>query len=228
MNRGYVKLWRKSLDAGWIRNHKLWVFWTYCLMKANHKENFKSIIRNQEVLLQPGQFVFGRKVAAEETGLTEREIRTVLELLINWQNLTIRTTNRFSIITIVNWHIYQPAENENDQQNDQRSTSKRPHTRIKEIKIFLSDSIEVRLSELLLKKILSRNPNFKQPNIQSWAKDIFLMIRTDKRKPDDIQQVIEWCQNDPFWKGNVLSTQKLRKQFDQLWEKMGGIKKAAW
>ena len=31
MNRGYVRLWRKSLDAGWIRNHKLWAFWTYCL-----------------------------------------------------------------------------------------------------------------------------------------------------------------------------------------------------
>jgi hypothetical protein len=38
MNRGYVRLWRKSLDAGWIKNHKLWAFWTYCLMKASYKE----------------------------------------------------------------------------------------------------------------------------------------------------------------------------------------------
>lgn len=105
-------------------------------MKANHKMNFKAIVRNQEILLQPGQFIFGRKIAAEETGLTEREIRTVLALLINWQNLTIRTTNRFSIITIINWHIYQSSEDENVQQNDQRSTSNRPRTRTKEYKKY--------------------------------------------------------------------------------------------
>ena len=28
--------------------------------------------------------------------------------------------------------------------------------------------------------------------------------------------VIEWSQNDSFWAGNILSTSKLRAQFDQL------------
>ena len=80
MNRGYVRLWRKSLDAGWIRNHKLWAFWTYCLMKASYKE-FDAIVGLQVVHLMPGQFIFGRKKAAEETGLTEREIRTIIDFL---------------------------------------------------------------------------------------------------------------------------------------------------
>ena len=131
MNRGYVKLWRKSLDAGWIKNHGLWAFWTYCLMKATWTE-YDAIVRLQVIHLMPGQFIFGRKKAAAETGLTEREIRTIIGFLKKAGNLTIKTTNKFSIITIVNWDIYQGNDIENDHQNDQQATSKRPHTRIKE------------------------------------------------------------------------------------------------
>lgn len=133
MNRGYVKLYRKSLDSGWLKKPKPWVFWTYCLLKATHKPRVARV-GNQEIALHPGQFIFGRRVAAEETGLTHREIRTCLDLLGKWQNLTIKTTNKFSIITIVNWPTYQGDEDRNDQLNDQVPTSKRPQTRMKECK----------------------------------------------------------------------------------------------
>lgn len=103
----------------------------YCLLKATHKE-ITVLIGAQRITLQPGQFIFGRLIAAKETGLTERQIRTCLELLKNLEFLTIKTTNKFSIITIVNWHIYQMSENENDQQNDQLATSNMPHTNTKE------------------------------------------------------------------------------------------------
>lgn len=129
MNRGYVRLWRKSLDAGWIRNHKLWAFWTWCLLKASHKKS-DIIVGLQSIHLMPGQFVFGRMNASKETGLTEREIRTVLEFLKKVGNLTIKTTNKFSIITIINWNRYQGEEAENDRQEGQQVANKWPQTRI--------------------------------------------------------------------------------------------------
>jgi len=46
-------------------------------------------------------------------------------------------------------------------------------------------------------------------------------IRIDHRSPEDIRRVIEWCQSDPFWQSNILSTAKLREKFDQLTVKMG-------
>jgi len=127
LNRGYVKLWRKSFDSGWLQNHKLWAFWTWCLLKASHKE-YDAIVGLQVVHLLPGQFIFGRRKAAEETGLSEREIRTIVEFLRNAGNMTNKTTNKFSIITIINWGTYQGDTLENDQQNDQQVTSHRPHT----------------------------------------------------------------------------------------------------
>ena len=42
------------------------------------------------------------------------------------------------------------------------------------------------------------------------------MIRLDKRKPERIEAVIRWCQQDPFWQSNILSAETLRKQFDRL------------
>lgn len=102
-------------------------------MKASYKE-FDAIVGLQIVHLMPGQFIFGRKKAAEETGLTEREIRTIVDLLRKAENMTIKTTNKFSIITIINWPTYQGEAIENDHQNDQPPTSKGPHTSIKALK----------------------------------------------------------------------------------------------
>jgi len=227
MNRGYVRLWRKSLEAGWIKNHKLWAFWTWCLLKASHKK-FDAIVGLQRVNLLPGQFVFGLKKASEETGLTIREIRTILNFLKKSGNLTIKTTNKFSVITIINWNSYQAEESEYNTQNDKQKENKGKHTKTIKHKSFLSDSDEVRLAEFLLGKIISRNPKFKKPkNIQSWAKQIDYMIRLDNRTPEEIREIIEWCQKDPFWRGNILSTAKLREKFDQLVEKMPETRKAA-
>lgn len=89
----------------------------------------------------------------------------------------------------------------------------------KNIKTFLSDSIEYRLADYLFKFILKNNPNAKQPNLQSWSKDIDLMIRLDNRDPDEIKKVIEFCQKDSFWKANILSTSALRKQYEKLYLK---------
>ena len=104
----------------------------------------------------------------------------------------------------------------------QRKGKERKGEERKEEKDFSSDSDEFRLSALLYDLILEQNPNYKKPNIQSWAKHVSLMIRIDKREPSHIDQVINWCQKDSFWHKNILSTDKLRKQFDRLVIDMNG------
>ena len=85
---------------------------------------------------------------------------------------------------------------------------------------FVETQKEFQLSKLLLSLIRERKPDFKEPNLQKWAREIDLMIRIDKRKPEKIEKVIRWCQEDDFWQNNILSTQKLRKHYDQLTLKM--------
>lgn len=85
-----------------------------------------------------------------------------------------------------------------------------------ERKTFLSDSVEVRLSQLLFDLIRVRLPEAKAPNFQTWAKSVDLMIRQDHRTPEQIEAVIRFAHADPFWQSNILSTAKLREKFDQL------------
>lgn len=122
---GWVKLWRKSLDSAVWQNQDLWRFWTWCLMKATRRPRI-ALVGFQEIPLKPGQFVMGRDKAAEETGMTSRKVRTCLKHLKNLKNVTSKTTNKFTVITITNWHSYQSSDTQSDQQNDQEATSRRP------------------------------------------------------------------------------------------------------
>ena len=42
------------------------------------------------------------------------------------------------------------------------------------------------------------------------------LMHLDHRPPEEVEAVIRFAQADPFWKTNILSVEKLRKQYDQL------------
>lgn len=71
-------------------------------------------------------------------------------------------------------------------------------------------------AELLASLIKENLPSFKKPNIEKWSEEINKIHRIDGYSYDQINYIINWCQKDDFWKSNILSTQKLRKQFLQL------------
>jgi hypothetical protein len=125
MDRGYVKLWRKTLDSGWFQNPELFTFWCYCLCKATWKP-ITQIVGFQQIDLQPGQFVFGRRAASAEIMMSVRKIRTCMQNLKNMGNVTLKTTNKFTIISVVNWDIYQIDEIQNGPQSGPRQAHKRP------------------------------------------------------------------------------------------------------
>ena len=117
MHDGYIKLYRKSLLNGTIKNPELWAFWCWCLLKASHKK-IKIVVGFQEVELEPGQLIFGRRKAASELNLSEQTIRTCVNSLKSTNQITIKPTNKFSIISIVNWVTYQIDEKEINQQTN--------------------------------------------------------------------------------------------------------------
>ena len=89
-------------------------------------------------------------------------------------------------------------------------------------KNFSTDSEPYLLARFLEKNISENNSKFPQSEAQRqrWAKDFDLMIRRDKIEPDDIAEVIGWCQKDSFWRSNILSGKKLREKYLQLSMKM--------
>ena len=84
----------------------------------------------------------------------------------------------------------------------------------------------LKLAKLLYELIKQDNPAwYVKPNWDNWAEDIDKLNRIDNRTFEQIEWMINWCQQDPFWKQNILSPAKLRKQFNQLVIKAKGKQK---
>ena len=98
MERGYVKLWRKLLDSGLLANGPAWQLFGYLMMNATHKP-YRKIVGGMAFDLQPGEVVFGRKRAADDLNLSEKQVRTALKLLEKLEIVASKPTNKCTVIS---------------------------------------------------------------------------------------------------------------------------------
>ena len=75
---------------------------------------------------------------------------------------------------------------------------------------------------LMIRDNLNRNQ--KEPNFKTWASTIRLMRERDLHTHEKIESLFTWANADDFWKTNILSPGKLRKQWDTLLIKRGNSK----
>ena len=95
----------------------------------------------------------------------------------------------------------------------------------KEPKIILSETEAGEVANYLFTKIKTHNPKNKS-NPDSWISDIEKTLRVDGRSKKDLIEIIDWIYSgDMFWVPNILSGDKLRKKYDQLYmQKISGRK----
>lgn len=114
---GWIKIHRKIAKWEWYKDSTIVHLFFHLLLHANYEKG-----RWQGIDIVPGQIVTGRHSLALQTGISERSIRTSLNKLKATNEVTIKTSNKYSIITIVNWADYQDS----DQHLGQQTTSNRP------------------------------------------------------------------------------------------------------
>ncbi len=125
---GYIKLFRSSIDNPLYKNPLVWHLWQHLLLRANHEEN-KIIWNGQEMVIERGSLITGRKIISLETGISERTIRTGLATLHSLgmiEKSTSKSTSKFSYLSICNYERFQSWNRTGDQQSDQQVTSNRP------------------------------------------------------------------------------------------------------
>ena len=116
MQNGWVKVYRDFTRWEWYSDIKIARVFFHLLLTVNHKA-----ARWKGIDIQPGQRVVSRENLAIETGLGIQQVRTALNRLKSTGEITIETTNRFTVISLVNWQKYQSAESEDNQQFNQRT-----------------------------------------------------------------------------------------------------------
>jgi ribonuclease HI len=229
MSNGWVKLHRSCIENDWLKNPKMWVFWTYCLMKASWQDrtakfNFK------DVEIKRGQFVFGINKASEETGLSPQTIRTCLKSLKSNRSLTVKSTSKYSLVTVTNWALYQGDEVEVTSTSTSISTSKQHSTNIqlttdKNIKksnnikkenksavksVDLPTDFDEYVTKFYNEYIMTHYPR-STTKIENERKAVRLLLNKDYNSLSDYHDVLKFLQDDSFWRGNIQSINKLTK-----------------
>ena len=128
METGWISLHRKVFKSAVWLNDRLWRVWCCCLLLANHEKCWIPVEGQIEpVLVQPGQFITGR--FAFHKAMYPRKKKSAISPSTSWRylkkleksgNLNIKTNNRYSLITIVNWDRYQYRKSKIEQPNEQQ------------------------------------------------------------------------------------------------------------
>ncbi len=123
---GYIKIHRKLTEWGWYDDPFTKAVFLHLLLTANWKES-----TYHGVKLNPGDTVIGRKKLAEELGMSEQNVRTALKKLEQTGEITKKSTNRFTVVTIENWALYQFDDKtltNNQPTTNQQLTNNQPTT----------------------------------------------------------------------------------------------------
>ena len=73
--------------------------------------------------IQAGSFVTSYNTITKETGLTLAETRTCITKLKKTGELTSKTTNKYTLISLCNWEKYQSHGEQSNKQNDKPTTN---------------------------------------------------------------------------------------------------------
>lgn len=135
--QGYVLNYRSKIDWQWFKYPLTSHLFEYCILRANYKDSF---VGNIEI--KKGSFMTSIQKLSEATGLTIQQTRTALKNLQSTGDITIKPTNKFSLITVENYRLYQEINDNltNKQQtNNKQITNKQQQINkgIKENKVVV-------------------------------------------------------------------------------------------
>ena len=232
----FVKLSETITDWEWFTDGNMLKVWIWLLVNAQQFEDG----RFRGVELKVGQLVAGRKQIAKETGLSEMQVRTCLKRLESTNEITIKTTNKFSLITILKYGKYQAGDEygnqQKNQQNNQRITNKQP-TNNHQITTSKRDKRErgKDINNIPVVEVVNGSPEFEEafeallevrkakkvPNTDRAIKQILNKLDTlapndEKKKIDLLNTAIERGWSTVFAPGTPKSVQKEKKGFEAL------------
>lgn len=112
--KGWMKLHRQLLEWEWYDDINTKVLFLHLLLTANYEEK-----KWRSKLVKKGERITSLQKLAKETGLSVQQVRTSLKKLETTGELTRKSTNEYTHITLEKWEKYQ----DKDQNTTRKSTN---------------------------------------------------------------------------------------------------------
>ena len=119
-NEGWIKLHRQFLKWEWHDSPGTAYLFVVLLLLANHEDE-----RWHGMTVVRGQVITSLNSLSDLSGLSLRQVRTSLSRLENTGEICIKTTSKFTSVTVSNYDKYQVREEVVRQTNDMQTTNKR-------------------------------------------------------------------------------------------------------
>ena len=114
MSNGWVKFHRQIEEWRWYQDANTFRLFFHLIMKANHEPK-----QWMDITIDRGQRVTSYAAIAEELGITVSQARTAVVHLKMTGEIAVKTTNKYMLITVSNYGIYQARDSEDDEGEQQ-------------------------------------------------------------------------------------------------------------
>lgn len=124
-DNGFIKIYRTMLDWEWYRDANTMRVFLHCLIRANWKEG-----KFCGETIKRGSFVTSYQNLATELCLSVQAVRTALKHLNSTGEITHRSTNKYTVISVNNYDEYQDDNKQLNKRitNKQQTNNKRVTT----------------------------------------------------------------------------------------------------
>ena len=138
MKNGWIKIHYNLLNWEWYDDINTKTLFLHLLLMANWKDK-----KWHGILIKRGSFVTSLGKLANQTGLSVQNVRTSLNKLKSTHEITSKTTNKYTYITINNFNDYQETTNKltnNQQTNNKQITTTEEGKKDKNIKESIKEN----------------------------------------------------------------------------------------
>lgn len=121
MIQGFLRISRNIVDWDWYTDANTFRVFMHLLLTANYKDcNYKG------VEVKRGQVATSRKEIAKALRMSEQNVRTSLSHLKSTNEITSKSTNKLTIITLCKYDSWQDLTSETNQQTNRKLTINQP------------------------------------------------------------------------------------------------------
>lgn len=228
MENGWIKLHRKLVNWEWYDNTNVVRLFMHLLITANHEKS-----QWHGVEIGVGETIIGRESLGKTLGLSEQSIRTAINKLKSTNEITTKSTNKYTIVHIEKWASYQGqatnrATNKQPTTNQQSTTLKEVKNE-KNIRTLAKANGETEYGNPDVNKIIeSLKQEFELPALDGSAaenrKYAWLAIKKCNGI-DGVLKIIKLAAADSFYGDKISNVKKLYYHMVEIVKKARGINK---
>ena len=230
MRTGWFKFYRRIFDNPiCTKDAEHFFVWCYLLAEAEFEDGERVLFQNEEIVLEKGQLLRTVTQISNDLHIKEMKVYRILKLLENEKQIVKRTSNKNTLITVLNWEKYQSCEKPNEEQmknecktdvkqmKDECKTDVKPSYYNKEIKNDKNDKKERKEPVVYYPNDELLNNAFKE----------FVTMRNKIKKPLATKQALTRMMNkvEKLSGGdNDLAIKILNQSTDHCWQDVYELK----